>query len=96
MQEFVGTWQRLSREAAASRYPAELTLLPNGQLRGIAETPGEFTLWDVGTWSEPGPGALELSTANDAHVVYQVSLAGDELSFVAPDGTRISYQSTGG
>jgi hypothetical protein len=91
MREMVGTWRKLSKEAGLSRYPATLTILPNGQYRGAAEMPGEYAYWDVGTWTEDGLGAVTLSTANDARVKYRVSLDGDRLTFVSPDGERIVY-----
>lgn len=70
--------------------------MPNGQYRGAGETPGAFTLWDVGTWAELDSDALELSTANDAHIAYRVGLEGSELTFIAPDGQRIVYRSSDG
>ena len=95
MRDYVGTWQKQSGDAAASHYPLMLTLLPNGQYRGEAAIPGEFTFWDVGSWSEAAPGVLELSTANDAHIRYKVSRDGDELEFVTPDDERIRYRFVG-
>jgi hypothetical protein len=91
MREMIGTWRKLSHGDGLSRYPATLTVLPNGEYRGAAEPPGDFAYWDVGTWTENGPGAVTLSTANDAHVPYQIDLEGDRLTFVSPDGERIVY-----
>jgi hypothetical protein len=91
MREIVGTWRKLTPGPGVSRYPSTLTFMPNGHYRGSAESPGEFTFWDVGTWTEEGPDEVTLSTANDAHITYRVSLDGDELVFVSPEGETIAY-----
>lgn len=91
MGELIGSWGKQAGDACAAPYPAQLTILTGGHYRGSAATPGEYTVWDVGTWAEPEPGVLALSTANDAVIRYRYSLSGDRLRFEAPDGCSIAY-----
>ena len=88
----VGTWTRRAGPACAARYPDRLSILPDGQYRGVAAKPGEFTYWDVGTWRLCGPGEIALSTANDAVVTYRYELGAGTLRFTDPDGCRFTYE----
>ena len=89
--KLVGEWRKTGREACAERYAANLRFDANGLYFGEAERPGEFTLWDNGTWRLVEQGTLAMSTANDAVVRYGYALVGDSLIFTDPTGCRFSY-----
>ncbi len=87
----LGEWRRTSREHCAASYAATLRFDANGLYFGQADRPGEFTLWDNGTWRQIEPGTLAISTANDAVIRYRYALVGDSLTFTDPAGCRFSY-----
>ncbi len=91
MSELIGTWQKQGSAACAASYPATLTILPGGQYRGTAATPGDYAVWDVGTWKEQAPGLVDISTANDAVIQYRYRRAGRELHFEDQQGCKICY-----
>jgi hypothetical protein len=89
---FVGTWRKVTRDACASRYPAQLRFDANGIYAGEAEKPGEFTWWDSGTWKLATPGELALSVASDAIERYAFELDGAVLTITDGQGCTIRYQ----
>lgn len=88
----VGNWARTGAHPCATRYPAHLRFEANGIYSGTTEPPGAFTFWDSGTWKVKGPGAIALSTANDAVVDYRFSLDGDTLAVIDPEGCNVQYR----
>jgi len=92
---FVGTWRKADSPACAALYPAVLRLEANGLYRGFPEPPAQFATWDVGTWQPTDASHLAISTANDAVIKYEFSLAGDTLTFVDTQGCRFSYRRDG-
>ncbi len=91
-ERLVGRWEKVTRSACADRYPDELELRANGIYEGRkGDAGGQFTIWDAGIF-RPRGSSVEISTANDAHVSYQFSLAGEVLTFVDPSGCRFEYR----
>jgi hypothetical protein len=88
-----GRWEKVSTETGAGPYPDLLELGEGGRYRGEMR-PGSphHPLWDLGGWEAAGPGRVRISTANDARVVYDVRVGGDELTFTAPDGCEVAYR----
>ena len=91
----VGGWQRNAAPPCAARYPVRWQVAANGLYTGQAETAGEFTTWDSGTWRVREPGRLALSVASDEVVTYGYSLVGELLSFTDPQGCSFSYRRVG-
>lgn len=91
----VGAWQRSSAAPCAAQYPAHWQVEANGLYSGQTEPPGEFTLWDSGTWRVKAPGELALSVANDEVIPYRYTLAGDVLSITDAQGCRFDYRRSG-
>ncbi|MFT3717352.1 hypothetical protein [Pseudorhodoferax sp.] len=89
---FVGTWRKVSREACAARYPAALRFDANGLYAGQAETAGQFTWWDSGTWQQSQAGELALSVANDAVERYGFELDATRLTVTDAQGCVIRYE----
>jgi hypothetical protein len=88
----VGAWVKEPAPACAAPYPAELIIRPKGLYEGCAETRGEYTRWDLGSWRIVGPDRIELSTATDKVIAYAFTLDGDRLAFEDPDGCRFGYR----
>lgn len=87
-----GVWRKQAGGAAcAAAYPAQLEFRDDGQYRGQSDPPGEYTVWDVGTYESAGVGQVRLSTANDARVVYRVRLQGDRLTVADPASCEVVY-----
>ena len=64
----------------------------NGLYSGEAETAGEFTWWDRGTWKLVKAGELALSVANDAVERYTFELDARELTITDEKGCLIRYE----
>lgn len=92
MSDLIGTWHKQGSDDCAAPYPIDLTILPGGQYRGSAATPGGYAVWDVGTWTKGGPGVVQLSTANDAVIEYRYRLVGGALHFEDQQGCTIRYE----
>lgn len=90
--DLAGTWLKIDSAPCAATYPAHLRLDPNGLYFGSTEPPGEFTLWDSGTWTLTAPGKLALSTATDAVVSYGYSNDDQVLTFTDASGCRFGYR----
>ena len=91
-ERLVGRWEKVTRSACAEPYPDELEVRANGIYEGRKEDAGGgFTTWDVGVF-RPHGATVEISTANDAHIAYEFSLAEDVLTFVDPSGCRFEYR----
>jgi len=91
-KSFVGTWRKTSGDACAARYPAELRFDANGIYAGEAETTGEFTWWDSGTWKVLKAGEMALSVANDAIERYTFKLEARVLTVTDSQGCVIRYE----
>ncbi len=89
---FIGTWRKASGDACAARYPAVLRFDANGIYAGEAETAGEFTWWDSGTWKVPKASELALSVANDAVEHYNFKLEARVLTVTDNQGCVIRYE----
>ena len=92
-EALVGRWEKLTMSACADAYPDELEVRANGIYEGRKGDAGggEFTTWDAGIF-RPHGSTVTISTANDAHIVYEFTLAGDVLTFVDPAGCRFEYR----
>jgi YD repeat-containing protein len=88
----VGSWRRSGGEACAARYPVTLRIDASGLYVGAPEQAGEFTWWDAGTWRVKDPGRIALSTANDAVITYEYTLAGDVLKVTDAEGCTVAYR----
>jgi hypothetical protein len=91
-EEVVGNWERTEAPPCAAQYPSVLTFQPGGLYRGTPAPPGQFAIWDVGTWKLTPDGAIAISTANDAVIAYRFALSGDELRFEDQAGCRFAYR----
>lgn len=91
MSNLIGSWRKQPGEDCAAPYPADLAILPGGQYRGSSLPAGNYTVWDVGTWTEHGPDTVALSTANDAVIRYRYRLSEGELQLEDPEGCTIRY-----
>jgi hypothetical protein len=89
---FIGTWRKASRDACAARYPAMVRFDPNGIYAGEAQTAGEFTWWDSGTWNVTKPGDLAMSVANDAVEHYRFKVETRVLTVTDNQGCVIRYE----
>jgi hypothetical protein len=90
--DLAGRWRKVSSTECAAPYPQLLELEAGGRYTGTNEAPSvHHPIWDRGGWEQAGPGRLRISLANDARREYQVSLAGDTLTFVDDEGCRIEY-----
>ena len=90
--ELTGRWERIAGGGPCSEpYPDRIAFQSGGLYQASSE-PARFTLWDVGTYEVTGPNRVKLSTANDAVVAYEFAIAGDSLTFIAPDACRIGYR----
>lgn len=87
-EQLVGTWKRVEGSAP---YPEALTFGANGIYQG-EHPPGRYCVWDVGRFSIEGDDAIVLSTANDAEVAYDVTLANGDLTLRDRDGTVLRYR----
>ena len=88
-----GRWRKVSSSDCSAPYPELLELEAGGRYSGWNEAPSEHhPIWDRGGWEPAGPSRLRISLANDATREYAVSLEGDSLTFVDPDGCRIEYE----
>jgi hypothetical protein len=62
-----------------------------GTYRGTRGEGQGFVQWDAGIY-RVREGALQLSTATDELVTYDLQLAGDLLTVVDPVGCQVTYQ----
>ena len=90
--ELYGRWEKLPHPPCAQRYPDSLEFQERGLYVGRSEPPGTFTLWDAGTFELLDSQHLQLSTANDALVTYDVSWQQGRLTFVDADGCVFAYR----
>jgi hypothetical protein len=87
-----GKWLKSSTAPCGHDYPDIMVFQDDGLYSGTMNTPGEFTRWDVGTYSVASARQIKLSTANDALITYDVSLSGSALIVVDPDGCEVRYR----
>ena len=89
----IGAWHRSEpTPTCAAEYAMRLQIQAGGLYNGQAETPGEFTWWDAGTWRVKAPGVLALSVANDEVIDYRFALAGDHLTVTDEHGCCFAYR----
>ena len=89
--DLIGRWEKASRDPCANPYPETITFLANGTYRGTPAAPGEYTVWDVGTYRLATPTTLEISTANDAVIAYPFTLTATRLTLTSQD-CHLAYQ----
>lgn len=87
-----GKWEKLSTEPCSRKYPARIEFQDRRLYAGTADTPGEFTWWDAGTWELSGEGQVKLSTATDAVIAYKYSISANVVTFTDPDGCEFKYR----
>jgi hypothetical protein len=88
----VGAWEKITVSACSESYPDRIVFQPNGLYAGHRDPPGTFTTWDVGKLVVIDAGHVRMTTANDAHVTYIVTISGDVVTFVDPDLCAFSYR----
>jgi hypothetical protein len=88
-----GRWQRVSDEACAQRYPAEITFAEATYRGARAEGQG-MIWWDAGIYRLDDERTLVLSTATDEMVSYGVELDGHRLVVTDPDGCEVVFERT--
>jgi hypothetical protein len=87
---FFGIWRKTASDVCAEAYPDEIEFFEH-RFRG-RKGPGQgFVRWDVGAYEVPGPGEIRIATATDERVDYAFTIEGDELTFVDPEGCRLTY-----
>ncbi len=90
--QLVGNWKKISRSACDELYPDGIRFQENGLYFGHKNPPGTFTQWDVGTYEIVGPDRINISTANDAIVTYELVISNDTLTFVDPADCQFRYR----
>jgi hypothetical protein len=88
----IGTWQRIQPASCGFIYPDTIRFEASGLYFGQKEPPGNFTLWDAGTFEVAGPGSIKISTATDAVIAYPYAIAGDVLNFSDAEGCTFGYR----
>jgi len=88
-----GRWRKVAQDPGAPAYPDEIEFSQNGLYEGTRgpESKG-FTIWDLGTYKVLAPGRVEISTATDRMVQYACEIEADSVTFVSPEGHRVTYQ----
>ncbi|MGH3024045.1 MAG: hypothetical protein ACRDNI_10345 [Gaiellaceae bacterium] len=90
-----GAWRKTTSEACAEAYPDEIEFFEHRFLG--RKGPGQgFVRWDVGGYEVSGPDEIRVATATDERVAYEFSVEGDELTFVDPEGCRVTYARAAG
>lgn len=89
---FVGHWERITHTACSQAYPMQLEFRANGLYLGTGAQLSVGPGWDRGTYEIVNPTQVRISTANDAILTYQFSMADNTLTFVAPDGCDFQYR----
>lgn len=91
----LGIWRKTTTESCAREYPDEIEFFERRFLG--RKGPGQgFVRWDVGGYEVSGPGEIHVATATDERVAYRFSLEPDELTFVDPEGCRVTYARAAG
>lgn len=88
----VGNWEKITRSECSQRYPDSIQFQEGQLYFGQKDPPGTFTLWDVGTYEIVDPQHMNISTANDAILMYEFSASNDVLTFVDPDACTFSFR----
>lgn len=89
----IGDWTKDTGLTCAQAYPDVLQLQESGLYFGRMNSPGMFTLWDVGTYVVIDHRTIDISTANDAVVRYSYLVRdGNQLTFQDPDGCEFDYR----
>jgi hypothetical protein len=88
---FLGRWSRIPGGEGGELYPDQLEFREHGLYSG-AKDPGEFTLWDLGTYQVVGPSRVRISTATDKQIDYDFVVAGDQLTFTDAEGVVFAYR----
>ncbi len=90
--DLAGSWRKLSSQACAAAYPLLIHFSDDGRYRAEAANPGDFILWDLGSYRIEPPDSLHLSTANDAIIRYRWQLRSDHFTVTTPDQCVLEYQ----
>jgi hypothetical protein len=89
----VGCWRKLAQDPGAMPYPDEIEFSEDGLYETSRRGRGYgFSIWDAGDYSVIDPGRARISTAHDKKVIYDYDLQDDELTFVDPQGKKVSYK----
>ncbi len=88
----LGSWNKISDSACSRTYPDSIVVRDNGLYFGENKQAGTFAIWDVGTYEIIDKERIRMSTANDANVIYEFTLAGDVLTFIDPARCQFSYR----
>jgi len=91
LPDLQGRWRRLSTDAAAERYPAEITFADATYVGTRAELQG-MIWWDAGIYRLVDDRTLVLSTATDEMVAYSISLDGVRLTVGDPDDGDVVFE----
>lgn len=85
-------WVKITQTSAAEKYPDRLEFTERGTFCGSNNPSSRWhPIWDAGLFHLEG-GRVRLSTSNDAEVVCQVWLDGNDLVFTTPEHGEIRYQ----
>lgn len=90
--QLIGNWTKITHSTCSHLYPDTLQFQETGLYTGQMDLPGEFTLWDVGTFEVIDSEQTKISTANDAIVAYEFSISNDVVTFKDADGCEFSYR----
>jgi hypothetical protein len=87
---FPGLWVKKSNEKCTRQYPDRIEFRDNGLYLSTVD-PGEYAIWDAGEYNRISDTEVMISTAYDAHVIYNYQMIDDLLIIEDPDGCRIEY-----
>lgn len=88
-----GRWRKLAQDPDALPYPDEIEFSEDGLYEASRGEKGYgFSIWDAGDYRIVDPGRARISTAHDKKVTYDYDLQDDEVTFVDPQGKKVSYK----
>lgn len=89
-----GYWKKITNSVCSNHYPAFIEFRSNGIYEGSAETRGEYTTWDVGTYTLNEDGTVEISTATDKVIKYKALISKSEITFTDSGNCVFKYIKT--
>lgn len=92
MADVIGNWQKVTQSTCSSSYPDHLEFQASGLYFTQKASSSIYTRWDTGSYEIVNPQHIKISTANDAVISYQFSIAENVITFVDPQGCEFQYR----
>jgi hypothetical protein len=92
MSDVIGNWQKMTQSACSSAYPDHIEFQAGGLYFTQKASSSIYTQWDAGTYEVVNLKQIKISTANDAVITYQFSIAETVVTFVDPQGCEFQYR----